>query len=49
MSHCPHLKHVPPDIKHHRIAAPDLSFARPNLPFVIKEIELEILGKPASG
>ena len=35
----PHHKHVPPDIKHHRIPAPDLSFTRPNLPFLIQEIE----------
>jgi Family of unknown function (DUF6516) len=34
----PHHKHVPPDLKHHRIPAPDLSFARPNLPFLIAEI-----------
>jgi hypothetical protein len=45
----PHHKHIPPDIKHHRVVAPDLSFARPNLPFLIEEIEREILGKPASG
>ncbi len=36
----PHHKHVPPDIKHNRIPAPDLSFTRPNLPFLITEIEL---------
>ena len=35
----PHHKHVPPDIKHHRIPAPDMSFARPNLPVLIREIE----------
>jgi hypothetical protein len=35
----PHHKHVPPDIKHHRIAAPDLSFTEPNLPFLIQEVE----------
>jgi hypothetical protein len=35
----PHHKHVPPDIKHHRIPAPDLSFDPPNLPFLIQEIE----------
>jgi hypothetical protein len=39
----PHHKHVPPDIKHHRIPAPDLSFTRPNLPFLIEEIERELL------
>jgi len=38
----PHHKHVPPDIKHNRIPAPDLSFTRPNLPFLIAEIELLI-------
>ena len=45
----PHHKHIHPDMKHHRVVAPDLSFARPNLPFLIEEIEREILGKPASG
>ena len=35
----PHHKHVPPDIKHNRIPAPNMSFARPNLPALIQEIE----------
>ena len=35
----PHHKHVPPDIKHHRIPAPGLSFTRPNLHLLIQEIE----------
>jgi Family of unknown function (DUF6516) len=35
----PHHKHVPPDIKHHRIPAPELSFTQPNLPSLIAEIE----------
>ena len=35
----PHHKHIPPDIKHHRIPAPELSLAKPNLPFLIREIE----------
>jgi len=35
----PHHKHIPPDIKHHRIPAPELSFTEPNLPFLIHEIE----------
>lgn len=39
----PHHKHIPPDIKHHRIPAPDMSFTRPNLPVLIREIE-ELLG-----
>jgi hypothetical protein len=35
----PHHKHVPPDIKRHRIPAPQLSFVHPNLPVLIQEIE----------
>lgn len=35
----PHHKHIPPDIKHHRIPAPSMSFNRPNLPVLIREIE----------
>ena len=35
----PHHKHVPPDIKHHRIPAPGMSFNQPNLPLLIQEIE----------
>ena len=35
----PHHKHIPPDLKHHRVPASELSFTRPNLPFVIEEIE----------
>jgi hypothetical protein len=35
----PHHKHVPPDVKHHRIPAPEMSFTRPNLPVLIREIE----------
>ncbi len=35
----PHHKHIPPDIKHHRIPAPGLSFEEPNLTFLIREIE----------
>lgn len=34
----PHHKHIPPDIKHNRIPAP-MSFAQPNLPVLIEEIE----------
>ena len=39
----PHHKHVPPDLKHHRVPAPDLSFDHPNLLFLIKEIEQTVL------
>jgi hypothetical protein len=35
----PHHKHIPPDIKRHRIPAPDISFEQPNLPFLLREIE----------
>ncbi|HNT74422.1 MAG TPA: DUF6516 family protein [Anaerolineae bacterium] len=38
----PHHKHVPPDIKHHRIPAAGLSFTHPNLPMLIAEIEEHI-------
>jgi hypothetical protein len=43
MSTQPHHKHVLPDIKHHRVPAPDLSFTRPNLPFLVEEIERQML------
>ena len=39
----PHHKHIPPDIKHNRIPATELSFTRPNLPFLIKETEQTLL------
>lgn len=35
----PHHKHVPPNIKRHRVQAPSMSFTRPNLPVLIKEIK----------
>ena len=35
----PHHKHIPPDIKHHRIPAPNMSFTQPNLPALVEEIE----------
>lgn len=44
----PHHKHVPPDIKHHRLPAPGLSFTPPNLPFLIGEIEQDLLTAPTS-
>ncbi len=40
----PHHKHIPPDIKHHRIPATILSFEEPNLPALIREVE-ELLSK----
>lgn len=35
----PHHKHIPPDIKRHRIPAPELGFHHPNLDFILKEIK----------
>ena len=35
----PHHKHVPPDLKHNRIPAPEMRFDRPNLPTIIDEVE----------
>jgi hypothetical protein len=34
----PHHKHVPPAIRRNRIPAPEISFVRPNLPFVVQEL-----------
>jgi hypothetical protein len=42
----PHHKHIPPDIKHHRVPAPGMSFTQPNLPGLIAEIELLIGSEP---
>ena len=39
----PHHKHLPPDIKHNRVPASDLSFDQPNIPFLIREIEQSLL------
>lgn len=35
----PHHKHIPPDIKHHRVPASGFSFTEPNLPRLIEEVE----------
>ncbi len=35
----PHHKHLPTEIKHHRIPAPHMSFTQPNLPHLIREVE----------
>jgi hypothetical protein len=34
----PHHKHIHPDIKHHRVPAPNMSFVQPNIPALIDEI-----------
>lgn len=39
----PHHKHIPPDIKHHRVPAAGFSFNAPNLLFLIQEIEAQLL------
>jgi hypothetical protein len=44
----PHHKHVAPDIKRHRVPATELSFTRPNLPYLIEEIERHFLSVPGS-
>jgi hypothetical protein len=36
----PHHKHVPPNLKHNRIPANQMSFTKPNLVPLIQEIEL---------
>jgi len=33
-----HHKHQPPDIRHHRVPAPELSFSTPNLPFLLRTL-----------
>lgn len=38
----PHHMHVAPDMKHHRVPAPELSFTAPNLPFLIRQIIREL-------
>ena len=35
----PHHKHVPPDIKRHRMPAQQITFTRPDLPDVVREAE----------
>jgi hypothetical protein len=34
----PHHQHVPPDLRHNRIPAPELSFDKPNLPFLLGKL-----------
>jgi len=35
----PHHQHIHPNIKYHRIPAPNMSFNQPNLPALIQKIE----------
>ena len=39
----PHHKHVPPDIRRHRIPAPGIAFDHSNLPVLIEEVERDLL------
>lgn len=41
----PHHKHIPPDIKHNRVPASEMSFTRPNLLKLIAEIEALVESK----
>lgn len=34
----PHHKHIPPDMKRHRVPAPEISYAHPNLPALVQEV-----------
>ena len=34
----PHHKHVPPDLRNHRVPAPGISFAAPNLDVILAEM-----------
>lgn len=43
----PHHKHIPPDIKHNRIPAPEMSFSQPNLLLLIREVETLVKSKAA--
>src|SRR6266487_5547751 len=43
----PHHKHIPPDLKHHRVPAPGISFEQPNLPTLMQEIMRAVF--PATG
>lgn len=45
----PHHKHVPPDMKHNRVPAEEMSFQRPNLPVLVAEIEALVHGIDPQG
>ena len=38
----PHHKHVPQDLRHHRVPAPGISFETPNLDVVIEDVQRPI-------
>jgi len=37
----PHHKHVPPDLRNHRVPAPGISFESPNLDVVLEDVRRE--------
>jgi len=39
----PHRRHIPPDIKRHRVPARGIGFDQPNVPVLIREIERDLL------
>jgi hypothetical protein len=39
----PHHKHVPPNLRDHRVPAPGISFASPNLDVVLRDVRLDWL------
>lgn len=41
----PHHKHVPPDLRDHRVPAPRISFASPNLDVVLADVHRDWLLK----
>ena len=41
----PHHKHLPPNLRDHRVAAPGISFNAPNLDAVLNDVQHEWLGK----
>lgn len=40
----PHHRHVPPNMKHNRVPAEEMSFTRPNIPELVREAESLIAG-----
>ena len=45
----PHHKHIPPEMKRHRVPAQGMQFNQPNLPALVEEIEMlpESVDEPA--
>jgi len=45
----PHHKHKHPNIKSNRVPALGISFAKPNLPLIIEEVEKLLMEKNSDG